>query len=96
MLKLTSRFVLEVLPYLLSALVAAVLLPGFLYSKITNAPPGVFYSEAQATEAMVMPSVSDRGENALDLIRRDHDAFAPKQVLLHRLAKGAEDNLVNR
>jgi hypothetical protein len=96
MLKLTSRFVLEVLPYLLSALVAAVLLPGFLYSKITNALPGAFYSEAHATEAMVMPSVSDRGENALDLIRWDHDAFAPNPVSMHRLAKGAEDNLVNR
>ena len=96
MLKLTSRFVLEVLPYLLSALVAAVLVPGFLCSMITVALPGVFYSEAHATEAMVMPSVSDRGENSLDLIRRDHDAFAPNPALLHRLAKGAEDNLVNR
>ena len=96
MLKLTSRFVLEVLPYLLSALVAAVLLPGFLYSMITVALPEVFYSEAQATEAMAMPSVSNRGENALDLIRWDHDAFASNQMLLHRLAKAAEDNLVNR
>jgi hypothetical protein len=32
MLKRTSRFVLEVLPYLLSALIAAVVVPGFLYS----------------------------------------------------------------
>jgi hypothetical protein len=32
-LKRTSRFVLEVLPYLLSALIAAVVVPGFLYSK---------------------------------------------------------------
>ncbi len=40
MLKLTSRFVLEVLPYLLSALIAAVLVPGFLYSLITVALPG--------------------------------------------------------
>jgi hypothetical protein len=96
MLKMTSRFVLEVLPYLLSALVAAALLPGFVYSMITVALPGVFYSEAHGTEALVMPSVSGRGENTLDLIRQDHDAFAPDQKLLVRLAKAAEDNLVNR
>jgi hypothetical protein len=34
MLKRTSWFVLEVLPYLLSALIAAVVLPGFLYSQV--------------------------------------------------------------
>ena len=33
MLKRTSWFVLEVLPYLLSALIAAVVIPGFLYSQ---------------------------------------------------------------
>jgi hypothetical protein len=33
MLKRTSWFVLEVLPYLLSALIAAVVVPGFLYSQ---------------------------------------------------------------
>ena len=33
-LKRTSRFVLEVLPYLLSALIAAVVVPGFLYSQV--------------------------------------------------------------
>jgi len=96
MLKLTSRFVLEMLPYLLSALIAAVLMPAFLYSLITVALPGVFYSEAHATEAMVMPNVSGRGENALELIRWDHDAFAPGGVLLNGFAKAAEDNLVNR
>ncbi len=32
-LKGTSKFVLEVLPYLLSALIAAVVVPGFLYSQ---------------------------------------------------------------
>jgi hypothetical protein len=32
-LKRTSWFVLEVLPYLLSALIAAVVVPGFLYSQ---------------------------------------------------------------
>ena len=95
MLKLTSRFVLEVLPYLVSILIAAVLVPGFLYSLMT-ALPGVFYSEARGAEAMVMPNVSGRGEDAVELIRWDHDAFAPNQMLLHGLAKAAEDNLVNR
>jgi hypothetical protein len=33
MLKRTSWFVLEVLPYLLSALIAAVVVPGLLYSR---------------------------------------------------------------
>ena len=96
MLKQTSRFVLEVLPYLLSALIAAVLVPGFLYSLITIALPGVFYSHVHETEAMVMPNVSIRGENILELIRQDHDAFAPDQKLLRGLAKVAEDSLANR
>ena len=96
MLKLTSRFVLEVLPYLLSALIAAVLVPGFLYSLITVALPGVFYSEAHGTKAMIMPNVSGRCENVLELIRQDHEAFAPNQMSLHGLAKTAETNLVNR
>ena len=96
MLKLTSRFVLEVLPYLLSALIAAVLVPGLLYSLTTVDQPGVFYSQVDETQAIVMPNVSGRGENALELIYQDHDAFAPDQMLLDGLAKAAEDNLVNR
>jgi hypothetical protein len=43
MLKRTSWFVLEVLPYLLSALIAAVVVPGFLYS------------QAQGTKVAVTP-----------------------------------------
>ena len=46
LLERTSRFVLEVLPYLLSALIAAVVVPGFLYS------------QAHGTEVMVTPNVS--------------------------------------
>ena len=34
MLERTSRFVLEVLPYVASALIAAVVVPGFLYSHV--------------------------------------------------------------
>jgi len=96
MLKLTSRFVLEVLPYLLSALVAAVLLPGVLYSLMTVALPGVFYSEAHGMEAMVVQNLPDQGGNALELIRQEHDAFAPDQKLLSGIAEAAKDNLVNR
>ncbi len=46
MLKRTSRFVLEVLPYVLSALIAAVVVPGFLYSK------------AHGTKVAVTPNVT--------------------------------------
>jgi hypothetical protein len=45
MLKRTSRFVLEVLPYVLSALIAAVVVPGFLYS------------QAHGTKEAVTPNV---------------------------------------
>ena len=40
-LKQTSKFVLEVLPYLLSALIAAVVVPGFLYSRVHEAQAAV-------------------------------------------------------
>ena len=61
MLKRTSWFVLEVLPYLLSVLIAAVVLPGFLYA------------QAHETKAAVTPNVPgleiihwDHGMLALD------------------------------
>jgi Ca2+-binding EF-hand superfamily protein len=44
---------------------------------------------------MVMSDISDRSENAFELIRQDHDAFVPNQ-LLRGVAKTAETNLVNR
>ena len=78
MLKLTSRFVLELLPYLLSALVAAVLVPGFVYSLITVTLPRAFNSKPHEMEAMVTPNAFAGGENALELIRQDHDAFATR------------------
>jgi hypothetical protein len=96
MLKLTSRFVLEVLPYLLSTLVVAVLVPGFLYSLMTVALPGILYSEAHGMGAMATLNVSDCGENALKMIRQDHDAFAPDHRLLGEVAKAAKDDLVSR
>jgi len=41
MLKRTSRFVLEVLPYVLSALIMGVVVPGFLYSQAHGTKVGV-------------------------------------------------------
>jgi hypothetical protein len=69
MLERTSRFVLEVLPYVLSALIAAVVGPGFLYS------------QAPSTKAAATPNVDRRGENVLGIIREDHAAFAPELVM---------------
>ena len=96
MLKLTSRFILEVSPYLLAVLIAAILVPGLLYSLITVAQPGVLNSQVHGIEAMVTSNISGRDTNALELIRQDHDAFAPDQKLLGGIAKAAKDNLVNR
>jgi hypothetical protein len=84
MLERTSRFVLEVLPYLLSALIAAVVVPGFLYS------------QAYETKVAVMPNIPGGGENTLEMIGRDHAAFAPGQMLSDRLAKTAGNKLANR
>ena len=39
MLKLLSRFVLEVLPYVLTALIAAIVVPGFLSSQLHGSQP---------------------------------------------------------
>jgi hypothetical protein len=69
MLERTSRFVLEVLPYVLSVLIAAVVVPGFLYSQV------------HTTEAAVTPNVAGRGEHVLEMIRLDHAAFAPDDML---------------
>ena len=41
MLKLVSRFVLEVLPYVLSALIAAIVVPGYLMSQLHGKPAAV-------------------------------------------------------
>jgi len=69
MLERTSRFVLEVLPYLLSALIAAVVVPGFLYS------------HAHGTKAAVTPNVLRGGETTLEIIGRGHTAIVPGQML---------------
>ena len=91
-LKLTSRFVLQVLPYLLMALAAVVLLPGVADSLIaaalsdtTSSPPEI--------ETMIEPF--GHGETTVDLIRRDHQAFAPNGFL-REFANATEPYLGDR
>jgi hypothetical protein len=67
MLERTSRFILELFPYLSSALIAAVLVPAFLYS------------QAHGLKAAVTPALPGGNENSLE-IRRDHAALAPQQT----------------
>jgi hypothetical protein len=69
MLKLMSRFVLEVLPYLLSALIAAIVVPGFLNSQFQGTRPE---GAVAVTESMM---------STLELVRQDHAAFSPHQGL---------------
>ena len=68
MLKLVSRFVLEVLPYALSALIAVIIVPGFL---------SAHFHATQAVRA-----VDGVGSNvgALELVRGDHAAFAEQAI----------------
>jgi hypothetical protein len=74
-LKLTSRFVLQVLPYLLMALAAVVLLPNAADSLIAAALTPA--ASSQSIEARLEPF--SHGETAFDLIRQDHEAFASSQ-----------------
>ena len=59
MLERTSRFVLEVLPYLLTGLIVAFVLPQILYS------------QAHGTKTAVMSKVSYRGD-VLELLGTKH------------------------
>ena len=65
MLKRVSRFVLEVLPYVLSALIAAVVVPGFLNSQLQGRGPAG------------MTNTAGSAVNTLELVRQEHAAFAP-------------------
>jgi hypothetical protein len=85
-LKLTSRLVLQVLPYLLMALAAVVLLPGIADSLIAAALPDAT-SSPRGIETMIAPF--GHGETTLDLIRQDHEAFA-RNGLLREAAKATE------
>ena len=65
MLKLMSRFVLEVLPYMLSALIAAIVVPGFLMSQ--------FHGNQLAGAS----NSADRTIRPLKLVHEDDTPFAP-------------------
>ena len=93
MLKLTSRFVLQVLPYLLMALAAVVLLPGVADSLIGAALPAATSSPAREIEMMIEPF--GHGETTLDLIHQDHEAFAPNRFL-REIAKATQAGLEDR
>ena len=69
MLKLVSKFVLEVLPYVLSALIVAVVVPSFLYSQLYG------------REAAGMPTPAGGGIGLVELVRHDHAAFGALQTL---------------
>jgi hypothetical protein len=87
MLKLTSRFVLQVLPYLLMALAAVVLLPGVADSLIAAAVQTPASSPSREIETMI--ELFGHGDTTLDLIRQDHEAFAPNRFL-REIAKAAQ------
>ena len=93
MLKLTSRFVLQVLPYLLMAVAAVVLLPGVADSLIGAALPAAASSPPREIEMMIEPF--GHGETTLHLIHQDHEAFAPNRFL-REIANAAQADLENR
>jgi len=94
MLKLTSKFVLQVLPYLLMALAAIVLLPG-VTDPLIAALNGVISSPPRGIEMETMIEPFGRDQTALDLIRQDHEVFAPR-LSLHKIARAAEFDLLDR
>jgi len=80
MLKLSSRFVLQVLPYLLMALAVVVLLPGVADSLLAAA-----FRDAASQREEIEPFST----TTLDLIRHDHETFA-SNGLFHEIARAAE------
>jgi len=92
-LKLTSRFVLQVLPYLLVALAAVVVLPQVTDSLIRASLPATGSSPSREIEMIFEPL--DQGDTTLDLIDQDHEAFAPNRFI-REIAKAVEADLENR
>ena len=58
-----------VFPYVSAAVIAAVVVPGYLYS------------QAHGFRAVATPTFPPGNENALEIIHRDHAAFAPAKVV---------------
>ncbi len=83
MLKLASRFVLQVLPYLLMALAVIVVLPGVADSLLAAAFRDTT-SQRQETKPFSATTV--------DLVRQDHATFASNGLLLE-IAEAAEVDL---
>ena len=92
MLKLTSRFVLQVLPYLLMAVAAVSCCRGLANSLIGAALPPV-QSPPREIEMMIEPFGHD--DTTLDLIHPDHEAFGPNRFL-REIAKATEADLEDR
>ena len=73
MLKQVSRFVLEVPPYVLSALIAAIVMPGFVMSQLHGKPPTVSNSAGGASPVLELmhyeytsQTLSPRSARAVD------------------------------
>ena len=69
MLERTSRFILELFPYLSSALIAAVLVPAFLYS------------QAHGLKAAVTPALPGGNENAFEYPPGPRRAYPPTRLV---------------
>ena len=67
MLERLSAFVLEVLPYVVTMVIAAALIPGFVYSQI------------HGTNAVAMPSLSVGSEKVVALSQQSHGEFTSYQ-----------------
>ena len=63
-----SRFVLEVLPYVLTALIAAIVVPGFLGSQLHGSRPSGALNGAE------------RAMSPFALVRDDHAGYAREQL----------------
>ena len=77
MLKRTSRFILEVFPYLSAALIAAVIVPRYLYSQV------------HGLRAATTPAPSTGNENTVEIVHLDQAAFAPGRDGQTRLSMSA-------
>jgi hypothetical protein len=82
MLKLVSRFVLEVLSYVLTALIAAIVVPGFLSSQLHGSQPrGPL-------------SVAERAVGVFDLMRDNHAGYAREQGISSVSASPLHNQLI--
>lgn len=73
MLKLVSRFVLEVLPYVLTALIAAIVVPGFVMAQLHGTQPtGALNGAERPVSAFELV-----GENRAGYAREHGPAPAP-------------------